>query len=254
MILNKRTFGKQLRADGEGDKPVIAGHFNVFSTLSEPIWDYFQEEIQPGAFKNSLKGEYRDDIKALFDHDPSKVLGSRKAGTLNLKEDKTGLYGEVDPPDTSFARDLVESLKRGDIDSASFGFYYKRTMWRDAAKDSIYDVLEVHDLDLVEVSFVTFPAFAATEIGIRSFLPSELKEEEKNLICRAFNRLENRDQLSFDLEYRQVLQQYRSALYPVLPEDKQAILKREVNEGGSAIRRPEFWEEYVDSQRLGMVD
>lgn len=241
------------RRDDSGERPKIVGYFNVFDSLSEPIWDYYQEEIKPGAFKNSLKGEYRDDIKALFDHSSAMVLGSTRAKTASFKEDKSGLYGEVDPPDTTFANDLIVSLERGDIDSASFGFFYKKTMWREADKDSKYDVLEVHDLDLVEASVVTFPAFQATDIGIRSYLPKDMKLEERRVICRAFNRLEHRSELPFDLEDKSALMQYRSILFEVLPEDRQLILKREVSEAVS-VRNPDVWKQYVDTSRLSMID
>ena len=50
------------------------------------------------------------------------MLGRTKAGTLKLDVDDFGLRYEIEVPDTTFARDLVNSMERKDIDQSSFGF------------------------------------------------------------------------------------------------------------------------------------
>jgi HK97 family phage prohead protease len=50
------------------------------------------------------------------------VLGRNKSGTLRLSVDGIGLRYEIDPPDTQAARDLIESLRRGDVSGSSFAF------------------------------------------------------------------------------------------------------------------------------------
>lgn len=122
----------------------------------------FSECIRPGAFLKSIAGQ---DIRALINHDPSRVLGRNMAGTLRLLEDDVGLYAEIDPPETSFAADLIVSLSRGDISGMSFRFYATKDEWT----DSDYGLKrELVELEIDEVSIVTFPAYPDTEVAVRS--------------------------------------------------------------------------------------
>ncbi len=157
--------------DGEDKKPKIRGHAAVFNKLSEPMWG-FREKIAPGAFKNSLE---KDDVRALFNHDPNYVLGRNKAKTLTLQEDDRGLYIEIDPPDTQWARDLQESIRRGDISQMSFGFITVKDTWQhEKGKESIRTLDEVK---LFDVSPVTYPAYPQTSVKVRDLL-SAVKEAE----------------------------------------------------------------------------
>ena len=81
----------------------------------------FIEIVTPTAFDKTLSD--RADVKALVSHDSSKVLGSVKAGTLRLTSTDNGLLAEVDLPNTTFANDVWETVRRGDVTTMSFGFY-----------------------------------------------------------------------------------------------------------------------------------
>src|SRR5262249_16187460 len=115
----------ELRQEANGALPKIRGYAAVFNVLSEPLFG-FRERILPGAFKGSLK----NDVRALVDHDPGKIIGRSKANTLTLREEKKGLYVEITPPDTSLGRDTVESIRRGDLDQMSFGFRTIEDSWK----------------------------------------------------------------------------------------------------------------------------
>jgi len=164
MELEKRTYkstiiGIETREDAP---PVIKGHAAVFNVIESGGW--FREQVAPGAFKESLKN---DDIRALWNHDTTIVLGRNRAGTLKLWEDKKGLAVEITPPDTQLARGLVESINRGDVTQMSFGFIVKKATWTEE-DDADDDLRTLEEIELWEVSPVTFPFYEATDIGLKS--------------------------------------------------------------------------------------
>ncbi|PCS02038.1 hypothetical protein RR45_GL000746 [Lactococcus chungangensis CAU 28 = DSM 22330] len=99
----------------------------------------------------------------MFDHQWSKVLGRTKSGTLALEEDDHGLKFEVRLPNTSIARDLAESLARGDINQCSFGFVPTEESWDYNSEPVVRTISEV---DLYEVSIVSLPAYDDTEAAL----------------------------------------------------------------------------------------
>jgi len=161
----------EFRVDSaEGSAPKIYGHAAIFNSLSEDLGG-FREQIAPGAFAKTLDSA---DIRALFNHDSNIVLGRNKSGTLRLKEDETGLAIEIDPPDTQAARDLIVSMKRGDISQMSFGF---RTIADNWAKVNDTWVRTLLEIDLFDVSPVTYPAYISTDVAVRS-MQSATKQDD----------------------------------------------------------------------------
>lgn len=146
----------------DADKPKIVGHAAVFNTET-PIGSWFREKVAPGAFARAIK---EDDVRALFNHDPNFVLGRNKAGTLRLAEDDVGLAVEIDPPDTQVARDLMTSMERGDISQMSFGFYVRKQEWLEDDKGNVLRTLV--EVELFDVSPVTYPAYPTTDVAVRS--------------------------------------------------------------------------------------
>lgn len=117
------------------------------------------EAIAPGAFAAALSG----DILALMDHDPAKVLGRTRSGTLRLSEDSRGLAFSLDLPDTAAGRDVLALAERDDLGGMSFGFQIpeggerwsgeKRTLLR---------------IGLREISVVSsWPAYPDTSLALR---------------------------------------------------------------------------------------
>jgi len=158
-----RTFTlDDIEVRSEDDKPKIKGHAAVFDKLSEDLGG-FREKIVSGAFAKTIK---KSDIRALFNHDPNYVLGRNKAGTLTLEEDERGLAIEIDPPDTSYARDLMVSIERGDITQMSFAFKTIKDSWENQDKKESVRTLE--EVDLFDVSPVTYPAYPQTDVKVRS--------------------------------------------------------------------------------------
>lgn len=170
----RATLGLELRQES-GEPLKIRGYAAVFNSLSEGLW--FRERILPGAFKNSLK----NDVRALVGHDSTQVLG-RTPKTLILREDEKGLYVEIQPPNTTLGHDTVESIKRGDVDQMSIGFYTVTDQWKTENKEDVRELIEV---DLFDVSVVAFPAYKQTSASVRSLWPDGIPEEIEKLMTSA---------------------------------------------------------------------
>lgn len=153
----------------------IEGYAAVFGQRSENLGG-FKETIRPGAFARAIRE--RQDVRALFNHDPKQLLGRTRSGTLRLSEDGTGLRFQVDMPDTTLGRDVYTLVKRGDISQCSFGFTCARDSWNAAG-----DRRELLDVDLSDISPVTFPAYQGTSVAARS-LPGELERRGRYVFSR----------------------------------------------------------------------
>lgn len=148
----------------ESGRPMIEGHAAVFDSWSETLGGIFpfREIVRKGAFAESIG---RDDIRALFNHDPNYVLGRNRAGTLELVEDEVGLRVRISPPETSWAKDLQTSIRRGDITQMSIGFVVQDDEW---STENGIDTRELKKVQLFDVSPVTYPAYTATDVGVRA--------------------------------------------------------------------------------------
>lgn len=170
MEMEKRPLGLETRPvkhsirlkKGDGDLPVIEGYAAVYDMWSEDLGG-FREIIRPGAFTNSL--QRGDDVRALIDHDSSRIIGRTKSGTLSIRDTRKGLRVEIRPPDTASGRDLVTSIKRGDLDGMSFAFRTVSDRWGTENEEAVRELLEA---DLRDVSVVAFPAYPQTEVALRS--------------------------------------------------------------------------------------
>lgn len=140
----------------------IVGYAAVFDTPSVPLGG-FREVVRRGAFSDSLNA----DVRALWNHDPNYVLGRTKNGTLRLEEDDRGLRVEIDPPNTTWARDFMESIRRGDVDQMSFAFRAIEDRWTNDENGTLRELLKAQ---LLDVSPVTFPAYEATSVTLRALL------------------------------------------------------------------------------------
>lgn len=156
-----RTYKMEIRANEDSTK--ITGYAAVFDSYSEEMWG-FREVIKPGAFKDAIP---ISDVRALWNHNADYVLGRSTAGTLTLKEDDKGLYVEIDTPDTQWAKDLLVSMKRGDVNQMSFAFIVSDCNW-DEVKDGMPIRTITKIQELFDVSPVTYPAYPDTSVGVRS--------------------------------------------------------------------------------------
>lgn len=177
------TSEVEIRESDEG-KRTISGYAVKWGLPSKKIGGKFIEVFHQGAFAESIEsGEQR----ALWSHDRSKVLGRTKNNTLRLKEDDVGLHFEVDLPNTTLGNDTYESIKRGDVDGASFGFGVLKQKWdREKTKNVVRNILKA---SLNEVSPVGLPAFPDSEVSIRSIegfeeFNKQIEEDKKEEIAK----------------------------------------------------------------------
>ncbi len=206
----------EIREDDTG--MYFEGYAAVFDSPSEPL--PFIERIARGAFRTSLK-KSRNDIKLLWNHDTSLVLGSTRAKTLTLIEDERGLKVSAQLPNTSAGRDAKELLARGDVDSMSFGFSVPSggDVWNAEGTERTLKSVRLH-----EVSIVAFPAYSGTAgttsvrgldlVAERSLVDADqlqdaivmmeaggtLTTEAANILRRVIDTLEVEDEPMEDME------------------------------------------------------
>lgn len=166
--MEKRSLGmSDIRA--EEDNLKIGGYFVLFNDETE-LYDGIFEKVDSRALDKTLT----NDIRCLFNHDTSKVLGRTKSNTLTLAKDEKGLYGEVIiNPNDKEAVSVYERVKRGDIDQCSFGFNILDEDQKLDERDNLHITLK--EIDLHEVSIVTFPAYPNTTVSARSKQLEDLK-------------------------------------------------------------------------------
>jgi len=183
-MLEQRTALETIELRQEGDGMTFSGYAAKFDSPSQPL--PFTEIIKPGAFKRSLAS--RNDVKLLWNHDSSQVLGSTRAGTLTLVEDAVGLRVTAKLPNTSAGRDAAELIKRGDVNAMSFGFSVPQggDTWSEDG-----NTRELNSVRLFETSIVAFPAYESTagSTSVRSGEAEEKKPADLGLLRKRLDLL-----------------------------------------------------------------
>lgn len=177
--------GLEIEERKDNRPPTLKGYAAVFDTETD-IAGLWREKIAQGAFADAIS-KASAEIHALADHDTGRVLGRMKSGTLRLSEDDHGLAVEIDPPDTHDARDLIASIKRGDIDQMSFAFTMRGGVQKwDVSQTPPLRIIERVG-ELYEVSVVCQGAYPSTEIGLRSLGDHrDAQRRQKNFSAAAF--------------------------------------------------------------------
>lgn len=171
MKMIQRDLPVKFETREENSEPIIEGYFAVFDSNYD-IAEGLSESIAPNAFDNTLG----NDIRALTNHDTTLVLGRNKNGTLSLRVDNHGLWGQIriNPKDTQ-AMDTYERVKRGDVDQCSIGFEIIRERTENRADGSVHWTIE--EINLFEVSVCTIPAYTETSISARSEQAAEIRKK-----------------------------------------------------------------------------
>lgn len=141
----------------------IGGYAVVFRQETK-IAGAFREQIAPGAFDRSLREN--PDVLALWNHDPSRILGRTVPGTLALKPDRVGLWFELTPNEaTPDGQTALGAVERQDVAGCSFGFFVCSERW-DEGSDSELPLRTILEAELVEITLTGFPAYEQTSAKI----------------------------------------------------------------------------------------
>lgn len=164
MVLNREMYFEtnfKVRSNEKKEK-FIEGYFIRYNEETQLMAGMY-EEIKPEAVVKSLQ---KNDIRCLFNHDSAIVLGRTGNGTLELRSDEKGLWGRVKINENDKqANDIYARIERGDINACSFGFMPIDEEIENRSDGSVKFV--VKDIDLKEVSAVTFPAYPQTTVQAR---------------------------------------------------------------------------------------
>jgi len=166
MLIGKINTNKKIFC-----KP-LDSYAAVYNSDSEWMGGFY-EQIATGAFDDVME----NDVRAYFNHDENLLLGRVSSGTLRISTDKRGLFYEVDLPNTTYANDLAELMKRGDVNQSSFAFLIEKDRWEQ--RDGVtYRIIEKVSR-LLDVSPVSQPAYPDATSELKRDLETETKEEAK---------------------------------------------------------------------------
>ena len=179
-MMNKREsyLTTQFNARSEEDgRLILEGYFIKYGVETE-LWPGFFELIEKSAVDKALGN--KPDVRALFNHDSNLCLGRTGNKTLQLKSDNIGLFGIIEinssDPDAVGAHARVQ---RKDIDGCSFGFW--ETGYEIIERNDGTILKKVTEMELIEVSPCTFPAYPQTEIAARQKNYEDYKKEALNI-------------------------------------------------------------------------
>lgn len=172
--MEKRSIDLTFESSNSENR-IIEGYASKFedgyTSIRDSSGEVFYERIVSGAFNRSLNSGR--DILMLVNHDYNKVVG-RSGNNLMLTEDEVGLRFTLEVPNTTDGNDLLENVRCGIIRGCSFGF--------NVTDENIYFdggnmYRDIKDVNLFEITATATPAYASTELSVRSMMPTEEKQE-----------------------------------------------------------------------------
>lgn len=188
--IRNTTF--QVTANEENEKRTVEGYALLFGVNSDNLG--FEEVIERGALDGVLG---KSDVFALLNHDRSKGILARAkngSGSLSLEVDTKGLKYRFEAPKTALGNELLENLRRGEIDQSSFAFTVadggekwerqKNGVWKRTISkfERIYDVSPVYNA-----------AYSKTSVYMRGKeeAEKELEQREKQNLEEYYKEITN---------------------------------------------------------------
>lgn len=164
----------EIRQSQDSNTTEIDGYIAKFDSPTE-LFDGFYEQIDRGAFDNTLKDGH--DIFLLYHHQWDKPLASVQTGTLTLATDNVGLrFNATINGNLSYGKDAIELIRQKLIKGCSFGFTSKRESNEyNSTDDTIMRTLL--EVDLYEGSILCIPQYEDTSVFARA---KEIAKEERD--------------------------------------------------------------------------
>jgi HK97 family phage prohead protease len=130
------------------------------------------EVVTRAAFNRTL--EQGDNIRFLINHEGT-PLASTRSGTMTVGIDDHGLWWDIPSLDLSNPRaaEFVSATRRGDMHQCSFAGYFRDS-------PNVDGVRELREVQLIDVSGVTFPWYEDTSMGLTGN-----RSADKALLVRA---------------------------------------------------------------------
>ncbi|MBY6239746.1 HK97 family phage prohead protease [Methylosinus sp. Sm6] len=169
-----------------GADGVFAGYASLFD-----LRDSCGDVVAPGAFAASLRRRGAAGVKMLWQHRPEEPIGV----WADIAEDARGLKvkGRLDLAVTR-AREALSLIRAGALDGLSIGF---RTLRASSDRNGGRRLMEI---DLIEISIVTFPALPQARIGAPA--PPDAADDFGRKLARLRMR---RAALGFETKLRRAL-------------------------------------------------
>ena len=160
-MIERRSFGAEALDVAPSDTGLsLIGYASTWEAYD---MGSFSERIEPAAFAAAIEGA---DVMALLNHDSSLPLARTTNGSLRLAVDDVGLCCYIDCVETSYSRDMVGLVKAGVLSSMSFGFRCLADTFEPRAGTTPLRI--INELEIIEVSVVSFPANPGTSIDTRT--------------------------------------------------------------------------------------
>lgn len=176
--LEKRSLSADFEIRSEKNGNVVVEGYAARFEDETVIGGKFAERIARGAFD---KADMSNTV-ALFNHDWNMPL-ARVGRGLELEVDDKGLKYRFELGNQSYAKDLAENIRMGNVSTSSFGFTIADDEWE--RRDDGVHMRTINEVEtLFDVSPTTQGAYPTTEVALRSmqsFLDSEVEEELRKL-------------------------------------------------------------------------
>lgn len=156
----EKRFGS---TEFEHSDRLVSGYALLFETPSDGLG--WVEVIKRGAItEETIKNS---DVFAKFNHSDDKILARSKygEGSLILEVDERGLKYTFEAPKTALGDELLEYLRRGDLNQSSFAFGVPEQEFDKWEKRDGVIHRDIYRIDrLYDVSPVFEPAYSATTV------------------------------------------------------------------------------------------
>lgn len=168
----KEIRNTSYQVTGDDEKRTVEGYALLFGVRSDGL--SFEEEIQRGSLDGVLA---KSDVFALLNHDRGRGILARSkkgSGSLTLSVDEKGLKFRFEAPKTSLGDELLENIRRGEVDESSFAFSVSKDKWEKKSDGGWKRTIEQIE-ELYDVSPVYNAAYSQTSVYMRG---KEQAEEE----------------------------------------------------------------------------